>query len=776
MRRNVRLGELINDSIKALYAKKHLTMEKTVADVGERTGYSPATISRWRKGITRPSEETVKELLRLGREAGCDRVWAESVRQVGHYSTGLDSLIDTLWGPPVTKNILDNLPNLPYKTFIGRKEKLAELLEVLSNEHSAHLVVIEGIGGAGKTTLALEAARQCLEASKSSQPSVSILTGKPIPTFEAIIFVSAQQHILTPHGILAREQADRTLRDICRRIAETLERTHATPEEQLLQTRWALTRQRTLLVIDNLETVEDQDRILGFLYDLPPKVKVVITTREQIFYTPFRLKELTREESLDFIASHIPEGQKPISEAQARVLYEKIGGVPAALVYAIGQIATGYSIDTALAHISDAHGDVARYLFRTSVSLLQANPKHHAAYRMLMALSMFPAPALSEAIVEVAGLAGDALAADESLVQLKTLSLVNQVEGRYDMLTLTREYAMAELRSNRSFEAEARERWLQWYLDYTAEHGGREWSDWHLEYDRLEHEWDNILAVLAWCAREDRYNDILDFWFQKRISDFSNLYGYWEDRLTWLNWIMKAAIRRGDLASELRAVDHMSWTLALMGDPQQMRKFRPSLERAWELRDALSPKDRTRLARNCAFTPLRLGLYDEALDRISVFEREFEEAHLDDRDHKREQVSALYYRAEIAYRTGNLDEAKPLYREVIAGAQAIGWQRAVYYSQNWLAEIAILQSELSEAERLLQVGLPIADRNKDKRRIALYMASWARLENARGNCSKALSWAEAAKDKFQRLNMYPEAVLIESLIKECTEKVNCELS
>lgn len=45
------------------------------------------------------------------------------------------------------------------------------------------------------------------------------------------------------------------------------------------------------------------------------------------------------------------------------MLYQSIGGIPAALVYAIGQRATGYSLETVLRNIPNAEGDVARFCF-----------------------------------------------------------------------------------------------------------------------------------------------------------------------------------------------------------------------------------------------------------------------------------------------------------------------------------------------------------------------------------------------------------------------------
>lgn len=69
------------------------------------------------------------------------------------------------------------------------------------------------------------------------------------------------QTVLTAEGIQAKKYALRTSRDIFNTIAITLERediNNADDEQRSHLIRKALTLQRTLLIIDNLETVDDE--------------------------------------------------------------------------------------------------------------------------------------------------------------------------------------------------------------------------------------------------------------------------------------------------------------------------------------------------------------------------------------------------------------------------------------------------------------------------------------------------------------------------------------
>lgn len=58
---------------------------------------------------------------------------------------------------------------------------LSHILNLLSFDHPAHLITLEGIGGVGKTTLAIEAAQRCLKASESSDNSEATISASGPP-------------------------------------------------------------------------------------------------------------------------------------------------------------------------------------------------------------------------------------------------------------------------------------------------------------------------------------------------------------------------------------------------------------------------------------------------------------------------------------------------------------------------------------------------------------------------------------------------------------------
>jgi tetratricopeptide (TPR) repeat protein/DNA-binding CsgD family transcriptional regulator len=664
--------------------------------------------------------------------------------------------------------IYENLPNRECTRFIGRQKEIDRLLELLSFEHSAHLISVDGIGGVGKTTLILEAAYRCLQASRNglrecspeflseadkgkSSPSEMDLK---VPIFEAIIFTSAKQEYLTAFGLLPRLRRERTLRDIFRAIAHTLDRseiTYMAASEQLDLIRTSLAAHRTLLIVDNLETLEDKQDVLSFVYDLPPKVKVVLTTREQALFVPIRLESLPETDGLRLIEHEAQEKGITLSPKEVKALYQKTSGIPAAIVYTVGQLAAGYLLEDVLAKVTNATGDVARFCFESSVQRLRGQPSH----QLLMTLALFPKPVLRETIAQIALSVPDPIIAADGLAQLQQLSLVRQEQGRYSLLPLTREYALAELAIEANFEQEVRSRWVNWYLRFSEEYGAKDWKEWHPEYSHLELEWENLQAVLEWCASKERYINVLALW--RQIKGYAHVRGYWDDRLNWTDWLIQAAEQRSDWSTATEIMYDRGWTLTLMGQPKSLEEASTLLQQAWELRDYQDLSFQLELVTNRVVLCIRQQHFEQAYHWLHQKQTMLNHAGMNEQETQRQRINSLYYEAEIHFKSGDYAQAKRLYQQALEQAQVAGWQRAIIGIQNWLADVALEQGNLEEAQHLLERGLPVAERNRDKRSIAFHKRSFAILEHLRGNLAQARHWATEAVEGFESLRMIPEA-------------------
>src|SRR5919202_5589896 len=262
-----------------------------------------------------------------------------------------------------------NLPIRYHTALIGRETEMTRLLELLCGENPTSHISVEGIGGAGKTSLVLEAAYRCLQASCGEQ------TTALVPTFDAIIFTSAKQQHLIGNHILQRHRRERTLNDIFRAIFRTLECPGSLPadfEEQLECIQSRLQELHTFLIVDNLETLDDQEAVLSFLYELPPTVKVVITTRLRgAFGVRIYLEGLPVDEAVLLIEHQAQEQSLQLTPEQFHEIYQRTSGLPLGIVYGIGQLSVyGVWADVLTIRLTPA-SDLAQYCFEDSVQRLR---------------------------------------------------------------------------------------------------------------------------------------------------------------------------------------------------------------------------------------------------------------------------------------------------------------------------------------------------------------------------------------------------------------------
>ncbi len=373
---------------------------------------------------------------------------------------------------------------LPHQTneFLGRKSELEQLLRVMSLDYRAPIVTVSGMGGVGKTALVLQAAYLCLEYRylRETKGNLKLLSTPDLevlpPQFEAIIFVSAKESNLLPTGITAKLKCQVSLLDIFQAIATTLDAPAITqsidPIEQFQKVKETLSAQTTLLVIDNLETIEDKDKIISFLNDLPNTTKAVITSREQqIVYAPLRLEALVEIDSLQLIRQQITEKGVSLNDDEIIQLHQRFGGVPVAMMYAIGQLANGFPFARLLDPSIGLFADIGRFCFEASIHSISQRP----AYQLPLAIALFHQSPRRDALVAVAGLDASDVVASESLTKLQRLSLIFQEGERYGISSLTREYALQELEKQSEIELEMRDRWINWHLEFSQKYGGKDW-------------------------------------------------------------------------------------------------------------------------------------------------------------------------------------------------------------------------------------------------------------------------------------------------------------
>jgi SEFIR domain/AAA ATPase domain len=670
-----------------------------------------------------------------------------------------------------------NLSHKSYRDFIGREPEIVELLKRISPNYRQHINVVRGIGGVGKTALVTEVAHQCWEAKKTDSNNSNI------PIFDAIIFTSSKATDLVGNQILDRPEKEPQLTDIFRVIADVLNEptiTQVLPEEQHRKVKEVLSKQSTLLIVDNMETLLEQERniIMSFLNDVPPSTQVVITTREFLGFDSISIDSLTRKESSDLLNLQAKSKNikaRDINDKNWRQkIYNRFGGIPITLIYAVGKLAAGYKIDEIVNPKLTTIEDLGRFCFESSIEPI----RNTQSYQLLMSMTFFCKSPCREALIKVAGLTDGNRFVIDALAKLQQLSLITEQKGRYNILPITLEYVNLELESdvNNEFKVSARQRWYDWYLQFTQQYGYLDWEGWRDRYDRIDAEWDNIQLVLNWYAEKAEWKRVLQLW--QNLDNYADLSGYWQHRNYW--W---AILGKNYTSAEVRikALSEKGFTLTLMGK-EHYPKAEEYLGIAWELcHNDVDIFEQANVVNHLAILAKVREDYEYAHHWLNIEEsllKQSQKSELD-REKKRYQIRNLYYRAEVLYLQNKLELAKNIFNQAINLSREVGWQRFRNYAKNMLADIYIKQEDLIAAEDLLKAGFSSATQARESRRIALYQATYARfyeklaqqardnnlLDDVRKYIIDAQDYASRALEVFNKEFMLSEKNEIVGLIE-----------
>ena len=362
----------------------------------------------------------------------------------------VQSLTDLLWALETDareRHLLDQYGRLEsptYNRLFGIEDFLTKLQNQLQHFGAPWLVLLQGVGGLGKTALADALLRRNVERG----------------WYDDIAWVSARQKGFQLHGrIVATNAPTLSHEALVEALAQQILVDTTLPgpfsvDKALPLLIGHLQYAPHLIVVDNLETVVDVAALLPTLRRLVNPSKVILTSRVHLSSEPdvfaITVPPLSADAAFELIRAEGELRNAPwLAEADDQALasiYETVGGNPLALRLVAGQ-AIVHALPTVLENLRSARGRSAEQLY-TFIYRDAWDDLDEKAQRVLLAMPLTPPSGASlEQLVQVSGLP-EAVVHD-ALDDLVRRSLVD-IRGdlyrrRYTIHGLTRTFLLVQV-------------------------------------------------------------------------------------------------------------------------------------------------------------------------------------------------------------------------------------------------------------------------------------------------------------------------------------------
>ncbi len=629
----------------------------------------------------------------------------------------------------------NNLP-VPLSSFVGRERELQELTRRMD---ATRLLTLIGVGGAGKTRVALQLAHKRLTEFPDGAWFIEL--------------ARLRDAALLPQTIAAALG----VRDESGDLAQTLKN--------------YLERRTLLLVFDNCEhLIDGAAQWAEILLQAAPKLKILTTSREglnvageQIFHVP----SLPLPEATDAVLSatllqsdaarlfierataandhfRVTEHNAPFIAQICR----RLDGIPLALELAAARV-KALSVEQIAARLDD----VFRLLTGGSRAALPRQQTLAAAIDWSYNLLSQPERVLLQRLSVFAGgwtlEAAEQICADEAkaraesslrhgevldlLTQLVNKSLVvadYSADGvtRYRFLETIRQFARY-----RMYEAEAVEATSDRHLEFFIAFAERAASELHrpdqiIWLERLDAEHDNLRAALTWALAENPTRAAQALRLTGALWMYWDVRGYFQEGLQWC----ERALAASDAENSARAqtLFGAGGFVSRLGD----------LERTIALgQEALALAQKIGDTRNTAEALLGVGFMSLLLGDIARADAMLHEAlalynALGDKD---DLARAQGPFAQRALMQGDYGRAAELYGKSLKLFREVGDLREIAGALNNLAGVVKVQGELARARAYAQEGLELYTALADKHGIATSQRELGRVAHAQSDVLNA---------------------------------------
>lgn len=596
--------------------------------------------------------------------------------------------------------------------FIGRNTELKEIANLLGQE-SCRLLTLKGLGGIGKTRLAMQVTESQTETFSDGVHFISLAALQSANNLAATILGTLKISLIAGQ----------------------------TPEEGL---KVNLRDKKIFLTLDNFEQILAGASLLGELLEQAANLKILVTSREPLnisWEVPFEIfgmnypEKVTVDDFANYDAVRLFTRTAKVADRQFQLTAEHY---PAVLE--ICRVVEGMPLGLELAASWAANfscQEIAEFL-KEDVSMLENTlkdaPERHRNLNKVFEhswnlLNELEQSMLSKLAIFRGGFDKDAAksitkAPFITLLQLKQKSLVRKAkEERFDMHEVVRQGAEKKLKENVNEYKQTCTAHSQYYLNLFSSNSETIKANEPEIIKVIEVNLDNIREAWEWAVDEldadtlEANLRLLNFFYinQGRFQDILNLYNYAE-----------AQFRKHNTQHLFfpHLLNQKSWCLHKLGDVQQSITYtKESIESSKKLKDTWGTIS----------SLLVLGIIERERRNNSQARIAWQEALKLAEEHN-EAVEMLNISSSLAVleeEEGNYQQAETHYRHTLKIAQKTGLTAKYLFYLNNLATFLLNTEQFNEAEILLQEGLKLAETTNQSAHLPYFLLKLAKIANFR---------------------------------------------